>query len=502
MKKLLSAVICLAIFVMMLPVKQVSAYNTTSYGTIESGREYYGETPINDGGNHIPIRFELPVAENSMVRLIMYTQTESDTSLYIENESGPYDLPDSYGRFGGRNLTAIGDFYNPVPNVYGSSTFSVTADKRNTNEYTEVFGDLAAGNYYIVVVGASYRFKVILEPLTYYGTVDYSNDTKETAKAYTIGNEQEGVLVTNGVINGEYLAEEKTVNSWYKFTGNKGKYQLKLFSDGFFQGTASVLNSEGYQFTGSYDRAEAYFTFSTGDTLAANFNEHLSKTGSSFAVNFELPEDGTYYININKKPWTSGSYKFQVIVDGDYEDTSGEDATEEAETTLSAIKIDPAKASVKVGSTVTLKANAFYSDNVTEDISEFVTWYCSNTKVATVDEIGIVKGVAAGTAVIVASLEGKESSITVTVTASEKITKIVPQKATLYMKVGATATNKITAYYGDKTKKIITTKATYKSSSTNLKVASNGLLKATKKGNYTITVTYNSKKTSFKVVVK
>jgi len=401
MKKVIILVMCIALIFIAMPKLQVSAYNANSYGTIIAGQEYSGETPLNDVGNHIPIRFEFPLAENSMIRIIMYTQSNCDSSLYINSEDAPYDTPEGYNSFAGRSLTAVDDFYNPIPNVFSTSCYSCTADMRNTNADTEVFGDLAAGNYYVVVTGATYRFKVITEPLLYKGTTDYANFSQQTAASYMIGKEQEGVFVLNGAVNGEYFPEEKTVNSWYKFDAGQGKYQLKLYSDGFFQGIGEIISSDGSYITGSDKTANAYFDFSTESLVAADFTTHLSMAGKVYQTNFEIKTEGTYYVLITRRTWTSGSYQFQV----------------------------------------------------------------SSNPVAA-------------------------------------IAKIKPAKATLNVKVGTAVTNKVTAYYEDGTKKTITTKAKYKSSSNNLVISKKGLLKAKKKGTYTVTVTYGGKKISFKVVAK
>lgn len=508
MKKAVSILIALIMIFTFLPTAQVEAFNNGhNMGTIESGVEYYGTLPKNDGGNSIPVRYELPVTENCMVRIIVYTQAV-DTNVYIESEDGPYNLDDSYGRFRGNNLTAVYDFYNPNPNTFSSSNYCCDADSRNTNPYTEVYGDLAAGNYHVTVTGDTYRFKIILEPLRFKGTTAYTNSTMASAANYTVGTEQEGVLLTNGAVNKAYYTEEQETNAWYKFTATKGKYQLKLTTDGFFQGSATVVDTTGYPFQGSYDKAEASMTYFTGDQIAATFEDHVGRVGQEFTTDIEIPQNGTYYVHIYRRMWTSGSYKFQLLpynLDGSVEEgeDTGEDGnTDEAEVTINSVRLSQTSVKVKASSTSSLKAFVAYSDYTDEDMTDFVTWTTSDKKVATVSDQGIVKGVAAGTATITASIEGKKASVTVTVTASEELKKLVPAKATVYLKVGGTATNKITAYYADGNKKAVTANAAYKTSSSSLSISSKGLLKATAKGTYTVTATYSGKKTTFKVVVK
>ena len=504
MKKSFSILMCIALIMALIPQQQASAYNATSMGTIVSGQEYSGITPVNSGGNHERIRFELPIGQDSIIRIILYTQSDSDTVISLDSPYSPYESPDSYGSFNGSDLTIVNDFYNPITNVFSTSCYGVTADKRNTVAYTEVFGSLVKGTYYIVLSGSSYRFKVCIEPLTYQGDNSNPNATMETAAFYTIGNEQEGVLVPNGIINNSFIDYQKMMNSWYKFTGEKGSYQLTFKTDGFFQGTCSVLGSDGYPVNGTEIKAVANYSFGNSDPVAGTYEDHVAMASVS-RVNFNLPKAGTYYININRRSWTDGSYLFKVTSEGEIENDvndTGDAAISDAEIILNSVIIEPGKASVKAGAKVSLKALATYSDSTTEDMTEFVTWSSSNNKIATVDDQGVVKGVAAGTATITATLEGKKTSISVSVTEANKLSKIVPAKATVYLKVGATATNKITAYYADGTKKVVTANTSYKSSSSDILVSKKGLIKASKKGKYTITATYGGKKTTFKVVVK
>jgi len=502
MKKNISILLIVMVITLILPVAPALAYKGTSMGTIESGQKYSGVTPKNSGGNPIPVRFELPVTENSMIRLFVYTQSK-DTTVYIENEDAPYNSDDSKGSFRGSCLTSVNDFYQAAPNTFNTSSFSCRADSRNSNSYTELYGNLAAGNYHVVVDGDTYEFMIVLEPLLYQGTTSFNNSSKENAQTYTIGNEQQGILITNGAVNKSYYSDEQTSTAWYKFNADKGKYKLSLYTDGFFQGNAKILNASGSSFEGAYEEAVANLTFSSGDQIAATYEEHSDFSGSEFTTDFNIKDNGTYYININRKAWTAGSYQF-VITPYINEDNEEEntDTSEESELIVSSVQISPSIATIKAGAFSALSAMVTYSDSSVEDMTEFVTWSSSNNKVATVDDQGKVKGLSAGTATITAMIENKKSTCTVTVTQNTKITKLIPSKSTIYLKTGKTATNKITAYYSDGSKKAVTTVATYHASSTGIQISKQGILKATRKGTYKITVTFGGKKITYKVVVK
>jgi len=71
--------------------------------------------------------------------------------------------------------------------------------------------------------------------------------------------------------------------------------------------------------------------------------------------------------------------------------------------TLSSILITPSSAAVAVGQTRQLKATGFYSDNSTQDLTGTVNWSSTNSLVASVSAAGMVTGVAAGQAGIVAA---------------------------------------------------------------------------------------------------
>jgi hypothetical protein len=83
--------------------------------------------------------------------------------------------------------------------------------------------------------------------------------------------------------------------------------------------------------------------------------------------------------------------------------------------TLSSIVVTPANPSIAAGADKQLTATGTFSDSSTGDLTASVTWSSSGPGVATVDEAGVVHGVAAGTAAIGASLAAVSGSTLVTV---------------------------------------------------------------------------------------
>lgn len=83
---------------------------------------------------------------------------------------------------------------------------------------------------------------------------------------------------------------------------------------------------------------------------------------------------------------------------------------------LASIAITPSPATVVHGSQLQLTATATFADGSTSDLTPMVTWTTTNGNVATVDLLGSVTGIAAGSATIRASMTGVSGTVAVTVT--------------------------------------------------------------------------------------
>ncbi|WP_325894626.1 Ig-like domain-containing protein [Grimontia sp. NTOU-MAR1] len=77
---------------------------------------------------------------------------------------------------------------------------------------------------------------------------------------------------------------------------------------------------------------------------------------------------------------------------------------------LTSIQISPATVTLDVGDSMQLNALGSYSDATTSDTSSSVTWFSSDTAVATVDSSGYLTSIGAGTASISASESGISSN--------------------------------------------------------------------------------------------
>jgi hypothetical protein len=498
MKKLLLFMLCIALIFTLLPSQITFAYDIPSQkGSIVSGQQYSGSLNINDYGLTMPDEYTLNIPQNSIIRIFAYTQV-NDYYIELDSPDNPYASPDTYSSIPGSDVTQIFETSDrPGPQRFGTSCLGANSYKNNSSSYTEVFSNLVAGTYKLRIRGGpAYSFKVIIAPLKYTDdTPVLSNEDISTAMKINTDQDYEGNFMFNGVINKQFFYDHY---DYYTFNApTAGKYTVSFSTDGFFQGTASVLDATGSCLNDGI--VEAYLKLATDGSEATTFENHVA-SAKTFTKEITIDKAGKYFILIAPYGAIAGSYKFNVAspasLNNDNNDEQGE-----SEAIIQTLQIAPQTSTCKVGATVSLKATAIYSNGDTEVVSDFVEWSSSNVKIATVSEEGIVKAVSAGTADISGKLEGKTAKVKITVTGAQ-VKKILPLKASIYLKVGATGKNSISAQYSDGTKKDVTNQVTLASSSKCVIIYKNTTLKAMSKGTAKITVTFNGIKTSYTVVVK
>ena len=165
---------------------------------------------------------------------------------------------------------------------------------------------------------------------------------------------------------------------------------------------------------------------------------------------------------------------------------------------ITSVKINQGNISLGVNKTSKLTATINPS-NTTQ--SKNLTWTSSNSKIATVDKNGNVKGIKAGTAnITVKTSNGKTATIKVTVKKPTPIKSVKLNKKTLKLELGKSATVKATINPSSTTDSKVLSWST-----SNKKVAivdKNGKITAVGGGSATITVkTANGKKAKVKVTV-
>lgn len=144
------------------------------------------------------------------------------------------------------------------------------------------------------------------------------------------------------------------------------------------------------------------------------------------------------------------------------------------------VKLNASSVSVKVGKTYTLKVTVSPSNATVKT----VTWKSSNTKIATVDKNGIVKGIAKGTATITVTTDDGNKTAKCKITVKNiEVTKITLSKTALSLAKGKTYTLKATVTPSNATVKTVI----WKSGDTKIAtVSSDGKVKGIKKGTVTV----------------
>ncbi len=158
--------------------------------------------------------------------------------------------------------------------------------------------------------------------------------------------------------------------------------------------------------------------------------------------------------------------------------------------TLSSIFVTPVNLSLPRGVTQQFTATGIFSDNTNHDITTQATWNSSDPSIATVNNIGLVTGVATGTATLTATFETISGSTTLTVT-SAALLSIAVTPANLSIPRGTTQQFTATGTYADGTTRDITTQVIWSSSFTIVLTvnSSSGLGTAIAAGTTAITAT-------------
>lgn len=173
---------------------------------------------------------------------------------------------------------------------------------------------------------------------------------------------------------------------------------------------------------------------------------------------------------------------------------SGSTTLTVTDATLESITVTPSSSVIAKNTTVQLKAVGTYTDNSTKDLTADCTWSTSAANVATVSNAagsdGLVSGVAAGTASIVASLGSVADSASVRVTNATLFSiAITPAAATIAAGTDQQFTARGT--FSDGSQQDITTLVNWTSTDTTVATIENsagkdGLAKALKGGATTI----------------
>src|SRR5437773_3305366 len=219
---------------------------------------------------------------------------------------------------------------------------------------------------------------------------------------------------------------------------------------------------------------------STGDT--AKIGVRWSATGGTI---IDTSTSGGKHYGHYKSPNQPGQYK--VVGQSSVAALGDSAVVTVTAVPVASVSVSPASASTMVGQTVQLTATPVDSTGAALS-GRVVTWASSNSGIATVSASGLVTGLAAGSATITATSEGKSGTATVTVTPVPVASvSVSPGSAT----VGAGQTVLLTATPKDAGGNPLTGRiVTWASSNAGLAtVSGSGLVAGVAVGSVTITAT-------------
>ena len=160
--------------------------------------------------------------------------------------------------------------------------------------------------------------------------------------------------------------------------------------------------------------------------------------------------------------------------------------------TLVSIAVTPSSPSIAKGLTQQFTATGTYSDSSTQNITSTVTWASATTATATITSGGLATGVAAGSSIITATLNGITSpNDTLTVTAATLVSIAVTPSSPSIAK-GLTQQFTATGTYSDSSTQNLTASVTWASATTaTATITTGGLATGVAAGTSIITATLN-----------
>lgn len=165
---------------------------------------------------------------------------------------------------------------------------------------------------------------------------------------------------------------------------------------------------------------------------------------------------------------------------------------------LKSLTVSQEKLVMKKGDSVTLTAEAIYTDDTkNSSAAADVIWTSSNLKAATVDG-GKVKAIASGETTLTAQLDSKTVTISVTVDMASDLSANV---ANLVFDMNETRSIVLTATDASGAARTVTNEAEWKSSSSSIALVSKGVVTPVSRGKATITATYGGKSVSIPVEI-
>ena len=396
------------------------------------------------------------VGKNLSPGLNKFTVSDGSAVLYVDR--GEYTIIEEY--LDSENYEYSNQFIANLKNgdiveiTKGSSPVKVESIskidlKKVSNGFYEVGTDIPAGTY----------------------TLNLDNPAHEYDEAYISVFDKNYDDIEYNII----APEDKPTHTF-----NKGDKVYVYFMIGTMSFTQKVITPTSITLNKSslslkVDQS-AKLTATVKPDNATNKGINWSSTNTSVA---------TVDANGNVKTMKAGNATITATAKGD---TAVKKSISVTVTKIVPTSIKLSKSTLNITKNQSIKVTATVSPDNAAD--KTVQWKSSNTKVATVDAKGNIKGIANGKATITATAkDNTKVSKTVAVTVSTKTVKV--NKTSLTITEGKSETLKATVSPSDSTDKTVS----WKSSNTKIaKVDSKGKVTGVKKGNATITASVKGAK--------
>ncbi|RNB89548.1 hypothetical protein EDM56_10170 [Brevibacillus fluminis] len=178
---------------------------------------------------------------------------------------------------------------------------------------------------------------------------------------------------------------------------------------------------------------------------------------------------------------------------------------EPKETILTGMRASESSILLKPSEEKELTIYGVYSDGTEKDITHDpnAKYRTSASSIATAKQGLITAGKKEGKAVITVRYEGKRLEIPVTVSKEvpKEIKRVTPSKRSVRLEIDKTQAIKLTAYYKDGSKEIVTQKAEWTSDAPAVATVKDGVITALAEGKATITATIQNQKVTIRVTV-
>lgn len=160
---------------------------------------------------------------------------------------------------------------------------------------------------------------------------------------------------------------------------------------------------------------------------------------------------------------------------------------------VQSITITPQSTTVPIGQTLQLSVTATYSDGISRPLTSGISWSSTNTSAATVDQLGLVRGIAAGTTSIRATVGSLAAVSSISVPAAT-LQSLTTSPSASSIQVTQTVQLSLTGSYSDGGNRAVTSGATWSSSNTAVAIVDqSGLVRGVAPGSAIVSASANGR---------